>query len=52
LQIQQDKKIQQLYELTGMADILKGASQQQYTSAEETKTKVVIRICQNAEITE
>lgn len=41
LQAQQDKKIQQLYELTGMADILKGASQQQYTSAEETKTKVI-----------
>lgn len=41
LQEQQDKKIQQLYEITGMADILKGASQQQYTSAEETKTKVI-----------
>jgi hypothetical protein len=41
LQLQQDKKIQQLYEITGMADILKGASQQQYTSAEETKTKVI-----------
>lgn len=40
LQAQQDKKVQQLYELTGMADILRGASQQAYTSAEETKTKV------------
>jgi hypothetical protein len=40
LQVQQDKKIQQLYDLTGMSDILRGASQQQYTSAEETKTKV------------
>jgi hypothetical protein len=39
LQKQQDKKVQQLYELTGMADVLRGASQQQYTSAEETKTK-------------
>lgn len=39
LQAQQDRKVQQLYELTGMADVLRGASQQQYTSAEETKTK-------------
>lgn len=40
LQTQQDKKIQQLYELTGMADVIRGASQQQYTSAAETKSKV------------
>lgn len=39
LQNQQDRKIQQLYGLTGMADVLRGTSQQQYTSAEETKTK-------------
>lgn len=37
----QQAKIQQLYELTGMADVLRGASQQQYTSAEETKTKTL-----------
>lgn len=37
----QQAKIQQLYELTGMADVLRGASQQQYTSAEETKTKTM-----------
>lgn len=40
LQTQQDKKISQLYELTGMADIIRGSSQQQYTSAEETKAVV------------
>jgi hypothetical protein len=40
LQQQQDKKVQQLYELTGMADIIRGASQQQYTSATETKEVV------------
>jgi len=40
LQIQQDKKVQQLYDLTGMADIIRGTSQQQYTSAEETKAVV------------
>lgn len=37
----QQAKIQQLYELTGMADILRGASQQAYTSAEETKAKTL-----------
>lgn len=40
LQMQQDKKVSQLYELTGMADIIRGTSQQQYTSAEETKAVV------------
>jgi hypothetical protein len=40
LQQQQDRKISQLYELTGMADILRGTNQQKYTSAEETKAVV------------
>lgn len=39
LSAEQDKKIQKLYEFTGMADIMRGASQQAYTSAAETKTK-------------
>lgn len=36
----QTSKIQQLYQLTGLADVLRGGSQQAYTSAEETKAKV------------
>lgn len=36
---QQQKKVQQLYEITGMSDILRGASQQSYTSAAETQAK-------------
>lgn len=36
----QQKKIEQLYEITGMSDLLRGGSQQQYTSAEETGAKV------------
>lgn len=39
LTTQQDRKKQQLYEVTGMSDIMRGAAQQPYTSAEETKTK-------------
>jgi hypothetical protein len=35
----QQQKIQQLYELTGFSDIMRGASQQAYTSAAETKVK-------------
>ena len=41
LQQLQQAKIGQLYELMGLADILRGASQQAYTSAEETKAKTM-----------
>lgn len=40
LQNLQDRKIQQLMQITGMADVLRGASQQAYTSAAETTAKV------------
>lgn len=36
----QTSKIQQLMQITGMADVLRGASQQAYTSAAETNAKV------------